>query len=355
MPPPDPKSSRLLFVYCIISTLFCFRFIHLAKETVSSCEQPMTSLARNLSSVPENFPRKIWQTSKTSAGGLGEDDRSSIQSWAKLNQKHRYEILTAHSAESYVRDRFAHRPDIEESFVDLQDPILRADFIRYLVLLGDGGIYSDLDTKSLKPIEDWIPHTFREKTNLVVGVEYDSLGKGKWVDWTLELQFATWAMMAKPGHLVLEITVDHVINRLRNLARKQEKTISGIKASFHEVLDTTGPALFTEAVMEAISFTTDTNFTWQNITGLTVPRLVGDILILPINAFGSGQLHSNSGSPDGDTALVQHLFRGSWKSEHPFEEKKDENADKEKEEKEENKKKEEDRKQEEGKKDTTEQ
>lgn len=42
------------------------------------------------------------------------------------------------------------------------------------------------------------------------------------------------------------------------------------------------------------------------------------VLILPINAFGSGQMHSKSGSPDEDTALVQHLFKGSWKLDHPF-------------------------------------
>ena len=41
------------------------------------------------------------------------------------------------------------------------------------------------------------------------------------------------------------------------------------------------------------------------------------VLILPINAFGSGQGHSKSGSPDENTALVQHLFKGSWKADHP--------------------------------------
>ena len=42
------------------------------------------------------------------------------------------------------------------------------------------------------------------------------------------------------------------------------------------------------------------------------------MLILPINAFGSGQGHSKSGSPDENTALVQHLFKGSWKADHPL-------------------------------------
>ena len=34
----------------------------------------------------------------------------------------------------------------------------------------------------------------------------------------------------------------------------------------------------------------------------------------------AGQGHSNSGSPLHESALVQHLFKGSWKGDHQFEE-----------------------------------
>ncbi|KAL6721177.1 hypothetical protein ACLMJK_000279 [Lecanora helva] len=323
-PPSDAKSSRLLFIYCVISTIFCLRFINIAKHNSDVCDQSYVPLAYNASFTPSQFPKKIWQTSKTSPAGLEELDRKAILTWVKINQKHRYEIITQHTAESYVREKFAHRQDIVEVFMDLQDPILRADLIRYLVLLGDGGVYSDIDTRSLKPIEDWVPSAYRKDANLVIGVEYDTLGGGRWVDWTLDLQFATWAILAKPGHLFLEITVERVIERLRRLAFKQERAISQVRASYHEVLETTGPSLFTMAVFEGLSYVTGTNFTHLNISGLAEPRLVGDVLILPINAFGSGQAHSNSGSPESDTALVHHLFKGSWKGDHKIEQQKPE-------------------------------
>lgn len=277
--PPDFTSSRFLVIYCVISTLFCFRLIHLAKVNAVApvdCPHPLASLALNASEHSPLFPRKIWQTSRTGPSGLDEKDRKAIQSWVKINQKHRYEILTQYSAESYVKDRFSHRPDIQETFVDLQDPILRADFIRYLVLLGDGGVYSDIDTTSLIPIEDWVPSAYVNKVNLVVGVEYDKLDGGRWGDWTLDLQFCTWAILAKPGHLLMEMAVDRVVAGLKALARQQETTISGIRPSFMEVLNTTGPALFTEAVIEGLAHTTGTNFTWHNITGITESKLVGD-------------------------------------------------------------------------------
>ena len=278
--PPDLKPSRLLVIYCVISTLFSFRLLYVAKLNAAvpplDCPRPLASQALNASEHSHPFPRKTWQTSKTGPSGLGGGDRKSIQSWVKINQKHRYEILTQFSAESYVKDRFSHRPDIEELFIDLQDPILRADLIRYLVLLGDGGVYSDIDTTSLIPIEDWVPSAYANEVNLVVGIEYDKLDGGRWMDWSLDLQFCTWAILAKPGHLLMAMTVDRVIARLKELARQQETTISGIRASFQEVMNTTGPALFTEAVIEGLAHSTGTNFTWHNLTGMTESRVVGD-------------------------------------------------------------------------------
>lgn len=34
--------------------------------------------------------------------------------------------------------------------------ILKADFFRYLILFARGGVYTDIDTVSLKPIDEWI-------------------------------------------------------------------------------------------------------------------------------------------------------------------------------------------------------
>lgn len=70
--------------------------------------------------------------------------------------------------------------------------------------------------------------------------------------------------------------MDRVIARLKALARQQETTISGIRASGLEVLNTTDPGLFTGAVIEGLASTTGTNFTWHNLTGMTEPKLVSD-------------------------------------------------------------------------------
>ncbi len=293
-----------------------------AKPVVAIPPSPPTPLtpppAPASPSFAAQFPRKIFQTSPKSPASLDSWELPAIQTWTDLNPKHRYEILTHSTAESYILEKFPHEPSIYETFSQITDPILRADMIRYIVLLGDGGVYSDLDTKALKPIEKWVPEQYHDKANVVVGIEYDKLDGNRWLDWTLDLQFCTWAILAKPSHPLLRKAVDHGISQIRTLAQKQGVAVPDVKLSFHEVLDTTGPAAFTRSVFAYLGEMLKEEYTWHNLTGLTEAVLVADVLILPINAFGSGQLHSKSGKPTDDDAFVQHLFRGSWKKNHEF-------------------------------------
>lgn len=344
-PSPDTKFTRLaLTSYCIISTYFNFYYIHrqnLLLQSQGQCttlleqatQLPSTSepLLKPVSSPPSppasapgsahfdvEFPRKIFQTAPSAPALLSTGDWSVIQTWTDLNPHHRYEILTHNTAESYIAEKFAHDPSILETFSKIQDRILRADMIRYIVLAGDGGVYSDLDTKSLQPIEKWVPKEYRDKANVLVGIEYDKLDGQRWLDWTLDLQFCTWAIMAKPSHPLLLKTVKHGISQINELAQKHGTGIADLKVSFLEVLDTTGPAAFTRSVFAYLSERLQEEYTWLNLTGLQAPILIADVLILPINAFGSGQQHSNSRKPTDADAMVEHLFRGSWKHNHDF-------------------------------------
>lgn len=91
-------------------------------------------------------------------------------------------------------------------------------------------------------------------------------------------------------------------------------------------MNSTGPAAWTDAVFEQIQMV-DPNITdLRNLSGMAEPRLYGDILVLPIDGFGMGQIHSNSTS-DGtipEAALIRHMFRGSWRTSEPSEEESEE-------------------------------
>jgi len=148
--------------------------------------------------------------------------------------------------------------------------------------------------------------------NVVIGVEIDTVRNNVSV-----MGFCSWTIASKPGHPVMKRVVYRVMENLKGLAEKYNTTLSDMKVKQEEVIRNTGPSAFSRAVFESLSQITGTNVTLLNVTGLTQPKLISDVLILPINSFGSGQKHSGSGSPDEESALVHHLFKGSWRPSHP--------------------------------------
>lgn len=315
-------SSVALFSFCLWLQLVGFskegENVFSASFTPKPVDTELGAEWRKTFKKPEApFPRKIWQSWKTSVADLDEDARRNVQSWKKLNPEYRFELLTDEAAVSYVRDRFADRPDIVEIFVALHDHILRADLLRYLIIAAEGGVYSDVDTVALKSVRDWIPPWYRNETRLVVGVEIDEPTSPVSVFWHYNYGFCQWSFMAKPHHPVFEKVIAKSIDKLKGLATRQNTTISGIQATFDDVLATTGPGIFTDAVLEDLGERFEPGFSWANVTGITEPKLVGDVLILPVTSFASGQGHSKSGQAHEETALVKHLFKGSWVGEHP--------------------------------------
>lgn len=213
--------------YCVLVTLFLFYYNipspRLPQFSISQANLTASyenSTAQNASLEHKDFPRKIWQTIRTDLLKVTPDTARAITSWYEKNPNYRYESFTQENGKSYVRERYAHKPDIVETFDAIQDGMLQADLVQYLFLLENGGVYTDLDTFCLKPIDTWIPEEFKNKANLVLGIEGDSLGGDIIPGFTYHVQFATWTMMVKPGHFVLELIVKRVCTVLRNLTNR---------------------------------------------------------------------------------------------------------------------------------------
>ena len=184
------------------------------------------------------------------------------------------------------------------------------------MLTGDDD-YSDIDTQALKPIAAWIPDEQKEHVRLVIGIEIDE-PEIMWGDWVDNFVFCQSTMMSKPGHPIMEAMVENMIQQLNAKAAEQYTDISSISFSFQDVLRISGPKAFSDAVFAYLSTTTGSEITRGNFTRLKQPKRVGDVLVMPVNAFVPGQKHSNAGSIDDPTALVQHLGLGSWRKEHVF-------------------------------------
>jgi len=319
--------TYLLLFYCVAITFYCwFPLLSSARDRFSILRQTPLAPSHQNTTSPQNastpnFPHRIWQTARDNLPTLTPDTQMSIQTWMDKNPSHIYTLITAARGLTYVRENYAHRPALVDDFLALQDPVLRADLVRYLVVLHDGGIYTDLDTICLQPISSWIPPKYnRADVGLILGIEGDALGGDIIPGFSHPVQFATWTMAAKPGHFMIESIIDRVLTQLHILAESQNTTIAGVEANYMDVMDTTGPGVFAESIYAGLSQIANSTITSANLTGMTEPRLFGDVLILPITSFGAGLPHSNAGNIDDEAALVQHLFAGSWKGDHPLEE-----------------------------------
>lgn len=193
---------------------------------------------------------------------------------------------------------------------------MKSDFLRYLILGVEGGVYTDTDTIALKPIDVWVPEGIRDQVRLIVGIEFDRRDGGAWADIPHWLQFCQWTIAAAPGHPVFPKMVTRVLDSLDELSQTHGGVpVNQLRPSSFEVMNSTGPAAWTDVVFGQLQEYDPSLQSISNLSFMTEPKLYGDILVLSIDGFGMGQMHSHS-TNDGsipESALMRHLFRGSWR------------------------------------------
>ncbi|MCJ1336845.1 hypothetical protein MMC09_002123 [Bachmanniomyces sp. S44760] len=266
-------------------------------------------LFKTQSPPPIGIPPKIWQhyidnqiISQSLAGPLA--------SWTAINRDYQHVLVSNPGSEAYVRKHFSHRPCIINTFLNLSSPILRSDFFRYLIIESEGGVYSDVDTVAFKPVNDWIPTALKPFVNVIVGLEYDEPNIPPVAGFTYQMQFAQWTMASAPHHSLMRNAVNRVHANLQQLNASQL-----MAPSASDVLNTTGPAAWTESVFWALSQASGSTVTNLNISGITKPKLFGDILVMPINAFATNLPHSGSTAGRiAEEALINHLRNGFWRA-----------------------------------------
>jgi alpha 1,6-mannosyltransferase len=263
------------------------------------------------------FPAFIWQTWKYTPASpeFGDLFRQAEASWTEKHPGFVHEVITDLVALHLMRYLYASVPEVLEAYEAMPLPILKADFFRYLILLARGGIYSDIDTHALKSAIDWIPGGVpHESVGLVLGIEADP-DREDWEDWySRRIQFCQWTIQAKAGHPVLREIVTHITRE--TLARKKTGTLT---ISDDKVVEFTGPAVWTDIIFDYFNDPkyfdmkgSTNNITWKDFTGMTAPKKVGDVVILPITSFSPGVQNMGSQDYDHPMAFVKHEFEGEF-------------------------------------------
>lgn len=262
------------------------------------------------------FPAYVWQTWKytPASGEFGDDFRAAEASWSELHPTFVHEVITDSVAVHLIRHFFASVPEVIEAYDALPEPVLKADFFRYLILLARGGIYTDIDTTALKSAVEWVPAEVPRSTyGLVVGIEADP-DRPDWQDWySRRIQFCQWTIQAKPGHPVLADIVATITED--TLRRKAEGRLD--RKHIKSIVEFTGPAVWTDAIFKFFNnpdyfdmSTSKGNITWHHFTGITQAKKVGDVIVLPITSFSPGVGQMGAGEDDDPMAFVKHTFEG---------------------------------------------
>lgn len=272
---------------------------------------------------PHGIPKKIWYK----LGPRGLDDVAHYWTVTCFTQNPGYHVtsLTDQSADEFVVEKFADRPDIVETFLTLTVPILKADLLRYLLLYVEGGVWFELDVSCEGiPIDEWIPEKFREGANLVAGWEFDT---GH--DFMFERQFTTWTVLARKGVGHMMAVVNDTLRSMRRLAEANGVTIAGLTMDMvGDVVEFTGPRRFKRSVMKSLKRSLNKKNGWCEYHKILEPKIAGDVLILPEHALAAEvNTYANEDLDSLGPSLVTHHYAGSWKNKNGGETLDDEDRD----------------------------
>ncbi|GEQ72748.1 hypothetical protein JCM33374_g6436 [Metschnikowia sp. JCM 33374] len=272
------------------------------------------------------FPAYIWQTWKH---GLNDDRfdanyKEGQAQWAFRNPGFVHELFNDDTSFATVKHLYSHIPEVIEAYEALPEVVLRMDFFRYLILFARGGVYADVDTMPLQPVPNWIPENVEAtELGLIISVGMESTDKNWRSELHRRLEFGQFIIQSKPGHPILREIIaqitDITLNKKRGLKEGERLSLNG--SPNQKILDIsrwTGSGIWTDVIFEYLNDYVRSaiyqSVSWQDFHALSGPKLVSDILILPIKSFASDIEVPKDGKISDPIAFAKHWSAKIWKT-----------------------------------------
>ena len=199
---------------------------------------------------------KLWQTFRWKK--LIKKAEKARLSWLDLNPSLSFEVWMDEMVDNFVRQFFGR--DLYSLYQSFPLGVMKADFWRYAILFAEGGIYADVDTICRKEIDKWFPPRAEKEegeslsckyhpgmSNMTLnGHKYSQL---QWKDCQIVIapendeHFCQWTIASVAGHPILSNVLRLIFQRARE----------GISESEHFVHYHTGPAVWTDAIVDFFS------------------------------------------------------------------------------------------------------
>jgi len=223
--------------------------------------------------VAAPIPYALHQTSRLP---LGRQAALARLSWLENDPSINMLVEDDESAENFI-----HRVYGDEVLAIYQSfplPVMRADFWRYAKIYAEGGVYGDIDTELLRPLNRWFPPTvIKGEAGPPDPSVYENLD---WDDCAMvvglenNVHLCQWVFVANPGHPLLRAVLEEIILRAKD----------GIDTSDPNFVHRyTGPGVFTTGITQGLGFSCDSSSSSSSSSSSTS----GD----PCHGF-SGQEHA---------------------------------------------------------------
>lgn len=172
-----------------------------------------------------NIPRIIWQTYCTRE--LPPEAAICQESWTKHNPGWEYRFLDDKGIDGFVEEHAS--GELRRVYHQLPLAVMKADVWRYLATYVHGGLYTDIDTICIEPIDNWLPR----KAGLVICPEN-------------QVHLCQWTFLSTPKHPCLRQVLELVVSK----AKKGIDTSRDGFVHYH-----TGPGVWTEAILQSTGCT----------------------------------------------------------------------------------------------------
>lgn len=245
-----------------------------------------------------------------------------MERWRTANSEFNHNLLTFDEAQQQLYDHFSHEmPEIIDAYLKLPDLRLKFEFLKYLIVFVNGGVYADIDTLDAKPVKFWYQSTLKPSKFLVgINIDYND------VNWDIlynrRLTFSSKIFQSKSHHPFLA----KLLSKIVYIALNNDQQIESIDwKQAYENLDSNGEPLI-QYTSESIF--TDTLFEYFNqLNNPVVYRIARtDKDLVPKQIFGpettdifNYRLFTLSKGPtqvDDIVVMPQITFRGPLTNSH---------------------------------------
>ena len=162
-----------------------------------------------------------------------------------------YRFVDTDFGTQFVQEHFKDQSDIVDVYISLHVPVMVSDFLRYLLLAGDGGVYADSDVEMIKSLQDWVPEPYRNVTRAMIDIEKDHPAKDKPDGWAF--RFVQHTLITAKAHPIMTNMARNITNKMLELSRENNTTLAELDLHDKDVVRITRPRGFKDVVFDHLS------------------------------------------------------------------------------------------------------